>query len=497
MVAAAAFVGALASVSAVGCGDDVQGTGGSGGAICDGGVFDEDGNCVAKCDPAKCVEGNVCADNACRLPCDGHSECFPGSQACVPAIEDDTGRVINVCKDTGRLAAPAGAYPQGTYGTSCFFGEADCAVQLGCPNGLECDPNSCADCEIAADLCPTEDGVGCNFGRCASTGELCVYNTCNCALVSDGGEATPFTCISAGEGDAEGYCTHHDCSDDTQCPSGFLCSETRDPREICGTMKGNSNVCGGESLEDCVEPGQFNANGAEFFEGSLCLLRKTCLERESCSPCEHNLDCSWSEAQVCTQHAGANVCARVCTGAGDCLADEDCVPYNPAALVGEMPGFCAGAPGVPCALNEDCEGGSCLPVAGTCEASPRFDCAQDADCPTEGDVCAPRSVCVPKSGACDASDAAGDKFCFHCTKDSDCGGPETTMGCTEVSSGGVRACLDLSFSTACTVDADCPLAPSGKPGECLDEAEGVDPGSSLYQKCYFPFDDVEERFTCW
>lgn len=493
MVAAVALVGGLASLTAAGCGDDGDGgAGGSGGTVCEGGVLDADGNCVAKCDPAKCVAGNVCAENACRLPCDAHSECYPGTQACVPALEDDTGRVVHVCKETGRVAAPAGGFPYGTYGTACFFGEADCATQLACPNGLECDPTACPDCELALDLCPNEDGTGCNLGRCASSGEACVFNTCDCAS-----EGTPFTCITAGEGDAEAYCTHHDCSDDSQCPSGFFCGETRDRREICGTMKGNSNFCGGETVEPCVDPSEFNAGGAELFEGSLCLLRKTCLERESCIPCNHNLDCSWSEAQVCTQHAGGNACARICAGPADCLADEDCLPYNPAALAGEGPGFCADAPGVPCALDADCAGGTCLPIAGTCAAHPRFDCAQDGDCPLPGDVCTPRSVCVPKSGACDASDAPADKFCFHCTKDTDCGGPETTMGCLEVSSGGARACLDLSFPNACTSDADCPLSPSGNPGECLDEAEGVEPGSSAYQKCYFPFDDVAERFSCW
>ena len=493
MVAAAAFVAAVGASSAAGCGGDGGGSGGAGTLICDGGIFDADGNCVAKCDPTKCVEGNVCADNVCSLPCDTHFECYPGSQACTPSIEDDTGRLVNVCRNVGRVAAPLGGFPQGTYGTACVFGEQECAAQLACPStGLECDPNSCADCELDMAACPNEDGSGCNQGRCASTGELCIYNTCAVA------ECTPFTCITSGEGDAEAYCTHHDCVDDSACPSGFMCGETRDRREICNTMKGNSNFCGGATTEPCVDPADFNAGGAQFFEGSLCLLRNTCLEREACSPCDHNLDCSWSGAQVCTTHAGSNACARICTGPTDCLADEVCTPYAPAALNGgEHPGFCADAPGVPCALNEDCAGGVCSPIAGTCAQSPRFDCATDGDCPIAGDVCTPRSVCVPASGACDASDAPADKFCFHCTKDSDCGGPETSMGCLEVSSGGEFGCFDLSFSTPCTVDTDCPMAPSGAHGECLDEAEGVDPGSNVYQRCYVPFNDAAGRFSCW
>jgi len=496
MVTAAAFVVGLGSAGATGCGDEVSGAGGGGGGgniVCDGGVIDDQGNCVAKCDPAKCIEGNICANNACRLPCDTHAECYPGSQACVPALEDDTGRLVNVCENVGRVAAPLGAYPQGTYATTCFFGEQECSAQIACPNGLECDPNSCADCELDMDACPNEDGTGCNQGKCASTGEICIFNTCDIA------ECTPFTCITAGEGDAEAYCTHHDCADDSACPAGFTCGETRDPRQICNTMKGNTALCGGPTMDPCVDPSQFNAGGAQLYEGSLCLLRKTCLERGDCAPCDHNLDCSFSDAQVCTQHAGSNVCARICTGPGDCLPDEICSPYDPAALNGgQYPGFCAEAPGVPCALNKDCASESCLPIVGTCGLSPRFDCAQDGDCPTEGDTCQPRSVCVPASGACDASDAPGDKFCFHCTKDSDCGDASSNLACVVVS-GSESACLALPIADGpdCTVDDDCPTSPSGAHGECLDEPEGVDPGTDVYHKCYFPFDDVAGRFSCW
>ena len=58
----------FSAIGVAGCGDDEgegtggSGQGGSGGIICEGGIVDEDGNCIAKCDPAKCVANNVCAD---------------------------------------------------------------------------------------------------------------------------------------------------------------------------------------------------------------------------------------------------------------------------------------------------------------------------------------------------------------------------------------------------------------------------------------------------
>jgi hypothetical protein len=483
---------AVAAMSATGCGDDggTTGGGGSGGTICDGGVFDADGNCVAKCDPSKCLEGNTCVSNQCRFICDGHPECYPGSQACVASLEDDTGKLVNVCQDIGRLAGPVGGFPQGTYGTSCFFGESDCAVQTACPNGLECDPASCADCGLAADLCPNEDGSGCNLGRCASSGELCIFNTCAAA------ECTPFTCLTAGEGDAEAYCTHHDCDDDSECPAGFFCGETRDPHEICGVMppKGNNGLCG-ETPDACIDPSSFTANGAQYFEGSQCLLRKTCRIRNECEACSENLDCSYGSGWACTQHSGTAVCAAFCTNDSECLRDESCVAYNPAALLGERAGFCQDAPGVPCGLNDDCAGQVCSPIVGTCGQSPRFDCSQDADCPIVGDSCQARSVCVPKAGECSPAAPPAEPFCQHCTKDSDCGGVGSTYVCNEF--GGSLSCFDAGFSTPCMVDADCPVSPSGLPGECLDEAEGVQPTSSVYQTCYVPFVSDTIGFSCW
>ena len=60
------------------------------------------------------------------------------------------------------------------------------------------------------------------------------------------------------------------------------------------------------------------------------------------------------------------------------------------------------------------------------------------------------------------------------------------------------ACFDLAFPDVCTIDDDCPLAPSGLRGECLDEDDGVpstDP--NLYHRCYLPSVGTPVVSRCW
>ena len=459
-----------------------DGTGGE--PVCKNGIVDAAGNCVAKCDPAKCLEDNVCADNACRLLCTSHEECILGTQECAATVEDDTGRTVQVCAESGRQPALNGnGYPEGSYGTPCLFGDANCGdYQSACPNGLECNFGAQCEagtCELDAAVCGEDPQ--CNVGRCSEGGQRCTFNTCTQE------ECTPFVCIGAGEGDADAYCSHRDCDDDSECPAGFYCGVTADPHSICGPtcngstcsggpndggncgddgdcQVGNSNYCG-TTTQGCIDPAGDNG-GAQYVEGTLCLMRNTCLKREPCTPCSGNLDCSLG-ADVCQIHLGANVCARLCDSPDDCTPDEICVGYL--AATGKL---------------------------GTCGATPTVDCNVPEDCPTPGDTCSERSVCVPASGKCDASDAPGNKFCYHCVDDRDCGPPGSSMACVEVG-GNMKGCFDLAFPDACTTDNDCPLSPSGLHGECLDQAEGLSPGDSVYHRCYFPYKNLTQKFSCY
>ncbi len=457
---------AATALSAVGCSTEK-----TPGKACVGGfereIF-EGKACEPICDPEKCKAGNICSDNRCSLPCNSHADCWAATQSCVAAVEDKTEKAVTVCVDNGHW--PVGGYPVGSFGTDCPFGEDQCSA-FACPSGLECDPNAPADCQRDEYACFGKEK--CNLGITGDN-QRCTFNTC------EANECTKFTCLSAGEGDADAYCTHPDCSDDTECPSGFYCGVTRDPHDICGNacngtvcshdanqscktdadcQKGNNNFCG-KSLEPCVEPSAFGANGASFFEGALCLLRRSCKLRNKCAPCSSNVDCSIGDADVCVDVGGEKSCALFCTDATHCRNDELCQAYG-----------------------------------NTCATNPSVDCTTAEDCPTAGDQCLPRSVCVPASGSCRASNAPADKFCYRCLDDTDCGDTDSSMGCTEVANGEF-GCFDMTFGTSCDTDSDCPTSPSGANGVCLDDKYGVSMTHSLYHRCYFPYNE-DKGFTCW
>jgi hypothetical protein len=70
------------------------------------------------------------------------------------------------------------------------------------------------------------------------------------------------------------------------------------------------------------------------------------------------------------------------------------------------------------------------------------------------------------------------------------------MACAELS-GGQRACFDYSFPVTCMTDDDCPMSPTGKHGECLDELEQVTSDDSVYHRCYFPIYKTDNKTSCW
>jgi hypothetical protein len=489
-ISVVAAILAVALMNTAGCSTEKV-AGGGGGIDCVGGVIDDDGNCDPKCDPAKCVAGNVCVGNQCRLQCTTHTECWPGTQDCTPAQtdsdEDEAARNVQVCLENGRQPLLDGnGFPLGFYGQACILGgDLDCNFQHACPNGLECVAAPVAGCTCVLDEAACGDNELCNIGQCTETGQVCVFNTCDVSA------CTPMSCQAAGgDGDANAYCTHQDCADDNSCAAGFTCGITRDARDICGPVcnagscsddqstcstdgdcqKGNTSFCG-ETLDACLDPSQFTAFAGSYFEGSICLLRRTCIKTDVCLPCSHSLDCSIGNATACAQHAGQTVCAGFCNPLGaDCRGDELCLPY--------------------------------LGVAGataTCAGAPSVDCVDPAlDCPDVADTCVPRNVCVPASGACDGSDAPSPAapFCQHCVTDEDCGDATSSWGCRTVTQG-ETACSDFAFSTPCTTDADCPLSPGGRNGKCLDDSVGVPMTSTIYHTCYFPYDSQAMAFTCF
>jgi hypothetical protein len=122
-------------------------------------------------------------------------------------------------------------------------------------------------------------------------------------------------------------------------------------------------------------------------------------------------------------------------------------------------------------------------------------CLVTKDCPDA-------TSCV--SGSCqplykDQCEGKGD-FCAPCVSDEDCGSKGTSLACAVANDlTNEHGCLDLSFSTSCMADADCPLSPGNRHGHCLNENDGLTSADKAYHKCYFPFKPDAGgggKFTC-
>ena len=380
--------------------------------------------CEGKCTPDKCIAENTCVGNRCVLKCDAHTDCYPdGSQNCSPATEDDTSAAILTCQFSD--------VPRGM-GIKCPF-KTECEGVGVCPNGKGCERWQCGN---QPDTCTRDQAAcgenqDCNLGKCPD-GSFCTINPCLAA------DCKPLSCQTTGEGDADAYCTRQDCETDNDCAGGFYCGITRDPHELCNSdpQKGDNNLCG-MTADACVTKSSLG-QGNTLFEGSMCILRKTCLKRAQCSPCMSDLDCSQLPLQSCKQVGGEGRCVRACA------ADIDCDP------------------------DYMCTEGSCVPRFGACKGSGNFcePCQNDEDCGGVGS----RKACIEASG--------GQRACFNYNQFATPCDP--AKGCVE-----------------CTTDLDCPKSPSGKHGECFDEGEKVFPGDAVYHRCYLPFNAPDNKFECW
>lgn len=546
------------------------------GEACAGGtgVVLEDGTCAPKCVPSACLPGNSCIDNECRLPCDALTDCRPETEECAEGVDDATGNKVLACRSNGRMRVRE---PLGT-GTSCIFGQAqceqtycspnetypflsvcdltacggnpaacipdaanptvgtcsgtadlcvptlcdvsECKTALYCPNGLQCDPTPCGGTGTCDQDC---EGGDCNIGKCSDTGLACVFNTC------DPTHCRGLTCRTAGEGDADAYCSPDDCQTDSECGPGFHCGVTRAPQAICGgtcsggscdnandtvvldgplrvantgditcgadrdCQKGNNPLCG-ITLDDCISEADFTAAGKTYQEGSLCLLRNSCLKSNECATCESDLDCSLGNGEICSASKGGNKsCARFCADQSDCRSDELCEPADHLT--------CAASPHYPCVTAEDCPliADTCqIPTGltdGTCSVT-QTPCTSNVDCgPGIADACSMRQVCKPASGDCFGNPGGDDAFCHHCTNDTDCGDKDSTFACLAVSDG-ENGCVDLSFASTCQETNECPLSPSGDNAVCV-----TNENHALFGRCYLPFSTNEQgqgvRASCY
>lgn len=297
---------------------------------------------------------------------------------------------------------------------------------LVCDSHLDCAVDGTQSCSPAV-----EDDTNQAIFACLPSGQLPGIG----AACPTGTEcAAGLECVTAGEGDADAYCTVGDCAADTECAAGYYCAIRRDPHGVCGANppKGDNNFCGNTS-DPCIE---LDANGqatdgSSRFEGSVCMLRRSCLKRDQLAPCTTDLDCSTVAGQKCTAYAGETRCSRTCG------SDQDCTPDN----------TCDGAQG----------------------------------------------ACVPRFTAWVSTNGS---FCEPCLTDEDCGSKGTSLSCVTLS-GGEGACFDQAFPDTCVTDADCPTSPGGVHGSCLDESFGLAPGDPIYQRCYLPINLVDNKTSCW
>jgi hypothetical protein len=300
----------------------------------------------------------------------------------------------------------------------------------------------------------------CDASKCAA-GNTCVGNACalTCTshlqcntgtqqclpAVEDGTNAAIFTCQTA---DAKGVgksCANAGCDAPLTCLSAGPGDATA--------------YCTGDCLADSDCPGGFEC-------GYVRDPHKVCgTDAGVRAMCGTTTD-------DCVQPASINTTTSPLVSASYCLQRKTCLKRTACA---------------PCSTDVDCSraNDTCVALDGgakicapTCQVD--TDCSADKQC-TNG-------ACTPRYGAC-----AGQGFCAPCRYDLDCG-PD--FACVSLH-GDEKSCINLHFPDTCTAARDCPKAPSGRHGICLDETEGLSSTDSAYHHCYAPFDSNTNVFSCY
>ncbi len=319
-------------------------------ASCVGGFIEADGGCVGKCDPTRCVANNTCVGNACVLKCSSHLQCFPYTQRCVAAVEDDTDAGIFICADTD-LKGVGVPCPSGTecgttrrcrssgQGDATAYCTANCVAASDCPGGFECgylrDPHQiCGTTKGNNNACGTTSEPCFDRARLATEpwfveGTICLErkmclkreacapcsNDIDCSLAEQ-------HCVQMSDGNrcASSCATDRDCGSDKHCVAGFC-----HPR---------SPACTGSTF---CSPCRFDLDCEPTFECvSLHGTEKACIDLKFTHTCTTSADCPASPAGLqgtCLDeqqgvHPGDNVYHR-CYAPRDPVTDAfTCYPSN-------------------------------------------------------------------------------------------------------------------------------------------------------------------------
>lgn len=283
-------------------------------------------------------ESTPCVGDACPDACDG-VDCGGATPLGEPATP---GRFASCSSNAGCDEAS---------GFECVGGQCRhaCNSHFDCGGVARCERRGTGDAYCTPTEPPTEPGgyySSCPDGQC------------------DG--ARGFTCVGAGVGDTDSYCTA-DCSGDGDCPSGYFCTA---------------------------------------FESGSGTVRKLCALRSYCAACETQADCLSVPGGVCARdESGEKRCTEVCTpgtsscpwgDATDCrLTDEELGVSTCQHRFGACLGNGGGCE--PCQNDDDCPTGYCLVSTYTGE---RWCVDQSVSCSCEGlstvlDFCAGNNGCPP------------------------------------------------------------------------------------------------------
>ncbi|HVR18146.1 MAG TPA: hypothetical protein VMS65_00575 [Polyangiaceae bacterium] len=193
-------------------------------------------------------------------------------------------------------------------GFSCVDGSCQhpCRSHFDCGGVARCERSGRGGAYCALTTPPTEPGG--------------YYSTCP---TGECDTARGFSCVGAGVGDTESYCTS-DCVSDADCPAGFLCDALSSASGTARTMCVPRGFCAEcTSDEDCLS-----------VPGGVC-ARDASGEKHCTAECDPNRNsCPWgasTDCRVTDDELGAPTCQHrsgSCGGEGNgcdpCVRDDEC-----------------------------------------------------------------------------------------------------------------------------------------------------------------------------
>jgi uncharacterized protein (TIGR03382 family) len=394
--------------------------------------------------------------------------------ACNDAVDNDNdGRINDGCPTVATALIPQ---------NQCHAGVKTCAVPLQCPNaggnsfGIcsgEAKPaatdacnNLDDDCDnaIDEDFVPADCSTNCGVGT-----TQCVNGQIKCNSTP----ATDDTTCNNVDDDCDGKfdenwvcnpsptCTGPDCC---ACGNGTTCEKNKCINGIRTCVVDppiNPEVC------DCSDN---NCNG-QVDEGTLCQGGAQCVSCQCAFPCDPNTEFACPVGKICKQ----SPTTVVCTGDGDCNADEFCsIPAG--AQMGKcttdlyfcVNDPCYGQPACGPATNGDPQ--HCIPNPDAAHANEPLCVPLCTDTDGKPVKCATDEICTANDGICHKNNCT--TFPNMCQSNQSCvGGTCVTNPCQGVTCDTNKYCLGGTCVSSCA-DLDCKAGQRCEQGMCVTDPCG-------------------------